>query len=107
MQGDNLLFMKTTTEIKLLGQRIALKSAGDPEIVGEVIEMVSGLLGDSEKRSKTGAPHHVALLALLALAEEYVQAKRRAAGHKTALDEKSRKLMSMIEAEFKGETGAK
>lgn len=91
----------TPVEIRLLGQRIALKSAGDPELVQEVLQVVTRRIEDAEKRVKSGIPHHVALLAILDLAEEHVQAKRRVAAHQKVVEEKSRELKSLIEAEFK------
>ena len=91
----------TPIEIRLLGQRIALKTAGDPELIQEVIQVVSTRIQDAEKRVKSGIPHHVALLALLDLAEEHIQARRRVVEHQRQVEEKSRELKSLIEAEFK------
>ena len=88
-------------QVSLLGEKITLKTAGDPEHVREVIGLVNERIAAAEKRIKTGAPHHVALLALLDLAEEYVQAKKRAGFHKKDLDDKSRELVGLIEAELK------
>jgi cell division protein ZapA (FtsZ GTPase activity inhibitor) len=88
-------------EVKLLGQKIVLRTAGDPELVREVVDLVTIKLRESEGRGKSPAPHHVALLALLDLAEEYVKAKRRAADHRQQVDDKSRELLGLLEAEFK------
>jgi hypothetical protein len=91
-----------SVEINLLGQKIVLKTAGeDPEFVGEVIALVTNRLKDAENRSKSPAPHHVALLALLDLGSEYAHAKKRAGEHRRAIDEKSQELLGMIEAELK------
>ena len=88
-------------EIRLLGQRIALKTAGDPELIQEVIQIVSRRIEDAEKRVKSGIPHHVALLALLDLAEEHVQAKRRVVEQQRQFEAKAHELKGLIEAEFK------
>jgi cell division protein ZapA (FtsZ GTPase activity inhibitor) len=90
-----------TDQITLLGQKISLKTAGNPEHVREVIGLVNARIAVAEKRIKTSAPHHVAVLALLDLAEEYVQAKKRMAEHQIELDEKSREMIELIEVESK------
>jgi hypothetical protein len=89
-------------EIRLLGQKIALRSQGDPDLVREVVEVVTRKIGDAERRrGKGSAAHHVALLALLDLAQEHVQARKRAGEHQTRLDLKARELSELIEAEFR------
>ena len=91
-----------TVEIQLLGQKITLKTAAeDPALVKEVVELVTARLKDSEKKIKAGAPHYVALAALFDVAAEYVQAKRRATGHQKSMNEKSRQLLTLIDAELK------
>jgi cell division protein ZapA (FtsZ GTPase activity inhibitor) len=91
-----------TTEVKLLGQKIVLKSSEmDPEVVRQVIQLVTLKLSESEARSQGAAPHQVALLALLDLAEEYIKAKKRTSDFKQQLDDKSSKLLNLVENEFK------
>ena len=90
-----------SVEIRLLNQRIALKTAGDPELIHEVIQVVSKKIEDAEKRVTTSVPHHVALLALLDLAEEHAQAKRKVADYQKQVESKARELRGLIEAEFK------
>lgn len=90
-----------TLELKLLGQRIVLKpSETDPEVINQVVQLVTLKLSEAEGRTRGGAPHQVALLALLDLAEEYVKAKKRTLDFKQQLDDKSSKLLSLVEAEF-------
>ena len=88
-------------EILLKGQKIALKTTGDAEFVRDVIDLVSQRIEVAEKRSKATAPHHIALLALLDLAEEYIQAKRRTKSHIKALEKQTGDLFSLIETELK------
>src|SRR5690242_10243759 len=88
-----------TSEVKLLGQKIVLKSSeADPETVQQVIQLVNNKLGEAENRSKGVVPHQVALLALLDLAEEYVRAKKKTMELKTQLEEKSTRLLNLIES---------
>jgi cell division protein ZapA (FtsZ GTPase activity inhibitor) len=84
-----------------LGQRIVLKSSEtDPEVIKQVLSLVSDKLTEAEGRSRGTAPHQIALLALLDLAEEYVKAKRRTLDFKQQVDDKSNQLLNLIEAEF-------
>ena len=93
---------QTMMEVKLLGQKIVLKSSeSDPEIIRQVIQLVTARLSDAENRSRGAPPHQVALLALLDLAEEYMKAKRRTLDFKLQADENSSKLLSLVEAEFR------
>ncbi|MFL5813551.1 MAG: cell division protein ZapA [Bdellovibrionia bacterium] len=88
-----------TAEIRLLGQRIALKTTdNDPEFTAEVIELVSSRLEAVEKRL-TGqkSRHQVTLLALLDLAEEYVRAKKRTAHYKSEIEARAAELQRLIE----------
>jgi cell division protein ZapA (FtsZ GTPase activity inhibitor) len=91
-----------TTEVKLLGQRIVLKtSEADPEVLQQVLQLVTLKISEAESRSRGAAPHQVALVALLDLAEEYIKAKKRTLDFKRQLDDKSNQLLSLVEAEFK------
>jgi cell division protein ZapA (FtsZ GTPase activity inhibitor) len=91
-----------TTEVKLLGQRIVLKSSEtDPEVIRQVLQLVTLKINEAEARSRGAAPHQIALIALMDLAEEYVKAKKRTLDFKRQLDDKSSKLLSLVEAEFK------
>ena len=91
-----------TTEVKLLGQRIVLKSSEtNPEVIDQVLKLVTMKVAEAEKRSKGAAPHQVALVALLDLAEEYIHAKNRTLELKQKWDDKSSKLISLVEADLK------
>jgi cell division protein ZapA (FtsZ GTPase activity inhibitor) len=91
----------STLEVTLLGQRIVLKSSEtDPEMIQQVLQIVSAQLSEAESRSKGMAPHQVVLLALLDLAEEYVKAKKRTLEFKQQIDSKSSKLLSLVEADI-------
>lgn len=88
-------------ELKVLGQRIVLKSTGgDPETTQEVIQLVTQKVNEAEERCKSAVPHQVALLALLDLAEQYVQAKRRTLDFKHQVDTKSSQILTLLEAEM-------
>jgi cell division protein ZapA (FtsZ GTPase activity inhibitor) len=92
-----------SVEIKLMGQKIALKtSESDPELVRDVAELVSVRIRNAEKRSKSGAaPHQVMVLALMDLAEEYIKAKQRTLDYKRRVGAKSEALDDFIQSELK------
>ncbi|MBY0470084.1 cell division protein ZapA [bacterium] len=90
------------TEVRLLGQKIPLKSSGDPKLVSEVLGLVAKRIEAAEARpGAPKTPHHVLLLALLELAEEYIQAKRRMKDYQGNVETKSKELFKMIEAQLK------
>jgi cell division protein ZapA (FtsZ GTPase activity inhibitor) len=96
--------MKPTqsVEVRLLGQKIALKSSGgDPELAQEVAALVASRLKEAESRSRGSVPHHVALLALFNLAEEYLAAKQRTADHLLRVELKSREIGERVDAALK------
>ena len=100
VKKDNVAVVKDTVDVWLLGQRIALKSEGSPELVNEVLDLVSLKIKEVEQRTKIVVPHHVALLALLDLAEEYIQSKHKAAEYIKNLDMKTGELFNLIESEI-------
>lgn len=91
-----------SVEIKLAGQKIVLKtSEADPKLLNEILELVNVRIKNAEKRGKASvAPHQVALLALLDLAEEYVKAKHRTAAFKHEMNSRSDSLMRILDSEL-------
>lgn len=90
-------------EIKLLGQKIALKTSEvDPALTSQIVTLVQNRIKDAEQRApKISAPHQIMLLALLDLAEEYILAKKRTTEFKQRVDEKSSHLLGLIDSESK------
>lgn len=88
-------------DIRLCGQKIPLKAREtDPALTREVIELVSSKIKTAEKRAKSAAPHLVALLALMDIAEEYINAKHRTAAFKREMNDRSDTLMRLLESEL-------
>ena len=93
---------QTSIEVKLLGQKLVLKATeSDPEMLKQIIQLVTSRLSEVEGRSRGAPPHQVALLALLDLAEEHLKAKKKSAELKSQVDEKSSKLLTLVEAEIR------
>jgi cell division protein ZapA (FtsZ GTPase activity inhibitor) len=90
--------LANSNEVNLFGQKLVLKSSDtDPEVIQEVLKMVSTRVSEAEKRGKGAPPHQVALLALLDLAEEYVQARKRTLEYQRQIEEKSSLLINLVE----------
>lgn len=89
--------MGTEIELDLLGHKMKLKTDGDTDFVNEVLTLARGRLEVIDSRSKGVAAHHLALLALLDLAEEYVSAKRRFETRQAALEAKFLELTQLSE----------
>lgn len=90
-----------TVQLSFMGQKVVLKSEGDPELIQEAVDLATLRLADAETRIKGVAPHHVALLALLDIAEEYVRSKRRSVEHKRKLEKRTTELMGLLDQELK------
>ena len=90
-----------TIELDFLGQKITLKSEGDPEIMKEAVEIAGLRLKDVARRAPGVASHQVALLALLDVAEEYVRSKRRAFDHKKKLERRAQDLINLVDSSLK------
>lgn len=89
-------------EIKLAGHKIRFKSGdADPEFVNQVVELVSSKIDEAEGRSKKAAPHYVTLLALMDLAAEYLQAKKKTTEYKKQITEKTQKLARLMESDLR------
>lgn len=90
--------MKTTSEIRLCGQKIVVKnSESDPELNQEIISIVAARIEAAEARFKsTKTPHQVVLLALLDLAEEYARAKRRVRDFQSDIETRSERILDLI-----------
>lgn len=91
---------KNTVEIRILGQRIPLKTSDtDPELIKEVVQLVTERIQEAEERARNAsAPHQIALLALLDLAEEYIRAKRRTADFQKKVQDQSDHLLSLLDS---------
>jgi cell division protein ZapA (FtsZ GTPase activity inhibitor) len=96
-------------ELQLFGQKIRLKhkaaSSEDPELVERIVKLVQKKVKEAEARAPVAAaPHHVAVIALLDLAAEYLQAKARTEDFKREVDLKSAALVAWAEKTFESET---
>ncbi len=81
--------MGNSREIRFLGQKFPLRMHNtDPELADETLALVTQVLERAEGRITARAnpiPHQVMLLALLDLAEEYVQARHRSETYRAEL----------------------
>ena len=92
----------TPIEINLLGQKILFKSSdSDPELIQDVVRLVSLKISEAETRVRGAAPYQTALLALLDLAEDYMKAKKRTLEFKKEIGLKSNQLQNLLENELK------
>ncbi len=88
-------------EIRLLGARVPLRvTEGEPHRIQEVVDLVTRRIADAEARVQKGGaqvqPQHVALLALLELAEDYLDAKRAVGVHLQEVESRTRELLSLL-----------
>lgn len=92
-------------ELKVLGQKLILKSDADLANSKRAVDFISQRVIAVEKRLKTASgttsipPMHVALLALLELGQEYIDAKDRVAAHQSAMNQLARQILNGLEAQ--------
>lgn len=87
-------------ELKILGQKVNLKTEGDPEVVREVMALAQERLTAAESNAKGAAPHQIAILALLDITEAYVQARGHFVDQKRTFNIKSSELLNLIKSEI-------
>ncbi len=63
-------------DLKLKGERIPIKASADAHIASEVVELVQQRLTAVSEKHPTRAAHHIAILALLDLAQDHVLARK-------------------------------
>ena len=91
----------SSVELDVLGERLLVRSAEDPDFVNEVAEVVKLRLQESKRRLAQKEPHpsrqNVLLLALLDLAEEYVKSKRRSLVHRSKIGSKIIEIKALLD----------
>ena len=90
-----------SVEVELRGQKISLKTSGDPEMTREVLDLVAKKIKKIEEKNLILPAHQVALLALLDLGEDYVLAKKRFATHRAKVESSSQELFKILETEMR------
>jgi|GEM_PF-2393308 len=90
-----------SVELKILGQKISVKSPlAEPERMQQVADLVADRIKEAEAKTGPGAAvHHVTLLALFYLAEEYLASQDRASDHFDRIERKHSELLTALEIE--------
>lgn len=92
-------------EFDFLGEKISLKvpapsEGSSSDILNEVIALAQYKIKDAQKRARGAASHKIVLLALLDLAEDYVQSKTKTTEFKREVSQKSQTLIQLLDAEL-------
>ncbi len=93
-------------ELSVLGQKVRVRPRGDLSVAQDVLALAEAKLREVEATAApTGiAPHAVACLALLSLAEDFEQLRRKTEHDKGRLNERFSKLERLLELEFPDES---
>jgi hypothetical protein len=83
-------------EVRLQGTTIPVRAQGDPEVAAETLALVNERLEVAAARAKGHASYQIAVLALLDLAQEYVEAKRRAREQYERVEDAARRLAEEV-----------
>lgn len=90
---------KDAFEIQIGNQRVPLKPIAQvaPERAREVVELVTRRIREVEERQKSpAASHQILLLAMLDLANEYLDARDRATAHGQQLSAQADELLRIV-----------
>ncbi len=88
----------TQFTLEFQNQKIALRAQADPKVAQQTFELVQRLLEDAEARiSRNAPPHHLTLLALLDLAEEYISAKRRTEEYQVEMTAQAARILELLD----------
>lgn len=95
----------STIELALFGQKIHLKHGfDDPLFAEEVARLVTRKVKEAQARGpKAAAPHHVALIALLEIAAEYLQARSRVEDYQRELEGKVAELKTELQSSLRAD----
>ena len=86
--GSPAVAIMETIELEFAHQKISVRMTGDADTNREVLALVRARLGDAEAAGSGKLPSHlVAVRGLFALAEEYVEAKRRFEAYRAEIAE--------------------
>lgn len=89
--------MKNRFQIKILGQEFSVTSDDGEDHVTHVVALVNDRIGQIGIRSPKMPALHIAILAALNIADEYVKLEESSKDFSISLKERSEKLISLID----------
>ncbi|PKN33243.1 MAG: cell division protein ZapA [Deltaproteobacteria bacterium HGW-Deltaproteobacteria-19] len=89
--------MKNRFQIKILGQDFSVTSDDGEDHVTRVVALVNDRIGQIGIRSPKMPALHIAILAALNIADEYVKLEESSKDFSISLKERSEKLISLID----------
>jgi cell division protein ZapA len=89
--------LKNRFQIKILGQDFSVTSDDGEDHVTRVVALVNDRIGQIGIRSPKMPALHIAILAALNIADEYVKLEESSKDFSISLKERSEKLISLID----------
>ncbi|MGV8079125.1 MAG: cell division protein ZapA [Syntrophales bacterium] len=89
--------MKNRFQIKILGQEFSVTSDDGEDHVTRVVALVNDRIDQIGSRSPKMPALHIAILAALNIADEYVKLEESSEDFSISLKERSEKLISLID----------
>ncbi|HZS39525.1 MAG TPA: cell division protein ZapA [Polyangia bacterium] len=93
--------MKRSVAVTIAGQRFTLKSDAEEAYVQGLATLVDEKMREVQRGAKTAAPHAVAVLAALQLADELEREKRGRRELRARVRDKSRAIREFLDREVK------
>jgi cell division protein ZapA len=97
-----LATQKKLHEVKIAGVSLKIRSAHDEETVNQLVQFVNDKINEALAVNKSGSFQDSMLLASLNMAEELVLLKKHARRELDRLDQKTRSVISELEASRAG-----
>lgn len=89
--------MKKQVEIKVMGQKLVIRSDSDEEYVSRVADFVDSKIQEVTKTSNTVTSLNIAILAAMNIADEFLRYKREKEKQAEAAEKKIRGVIELIE----------
>jgi len=93
--------LKRSVAVTIAGQRFTLKSDAEEAYVQGLATLVDEKMREVQRGAKTAAPHAVAVLAALQLADELEREKRGRRELRARVRDKSRAIREFLDREVK------
>ena len=93
--------MKRSVAVTIAGQRFTLKSDADEAYVQGLATLVDEKMREVQRGSKTAAPHAVAVLAALQLADDLERERRGRRELRARVRDKARTIREFLDREVK------
>lgn len=96
-----------SVKVHIFGNTYSINGDASPEYILKLAEYINGKMEEVSANIANSNPAQVAILVALNLADEFFQLKKLKSGYESALEEKTKILISMLDEGLIGDVFAK